>query len=203
MRTLRADQSFLRNALQLHGNTILSRWGNRGRDQRAIILPSALPGMEVMKWTVLYHCHNFVPILQTHRATCGFSKPICLTSAVRSNVYDNQGFLLLFDRSRNSIVEEYRHVEKQHQRFYNSIQLGCKIPARNADALGRLDLLLINMSVKRIHEVRALLPWLHRFENSFAEPERLSATTATESTQHLAPTRIDSAKIHCGGVRRS
>jgi hypothetical protein len=55
MKLLRADQLFLRKALQLHGNTILSRWKKRNRDRRADILQSALLGIEVAKWAILRH----------------------------------------------------------------------------------------------------------------------------------------------------
>lgn len=60
MKMLRADQLFLRKALQLHGNTILSRWKERNRDRRADISQSSLPWVEVAKWAILRHSFGSV-----------------------------------------------------------------------------------------------------------------------------------------------
>jgi HicA toxin of bacterial toxin-antitoxin, len=59
VKTMRADRSFLQHALQVHGNAVLSRWKKCNQNQRADILRYALPGIETVKWAILYHNYNF------------------------------------------------------------------------------------------------------------------------------------------------
>lgn len=57
-----------------------------------------------------------------------------------------------------SIVEECQHIKTQCQRFTNNTHPGGIIPARYREALGGLELLLINILLVRVQELSHLLP---------------------------------------------
>lgn len=85
MQTIRSDQNFLRNALQLHGNTILGRWKKRSQEQKTVILQSALPGIETSKWPAFYHLFRFEGVKEEVELRKTFLLPYLSLDDFKSN----------------------------------------------------------------------------------------------------------------------